>query len=151
MRKKTGIILFLLVFVVLIGILIWNNADSLKFDFGGGDTTPDYSKLNPVIYQYEPGTYNEITHVDIASEEDKVKLTGYIKQLKQLSKEEMVDLALYNEIVIKYDDNITVYLTLDPFDYCAFDNQKENIHNKLSRIPDGLRLFVKDKLGIKEY
>ena len=146
MRKKTGIILFLLAFAVLIGLFAYNNKDAFI-----PEPEPDYKVLSPVIYQYEPGTYNEITHVDIASEEDKVKLTSYIKQLKQLSKEEMVDLALYNEIVIKYDDNITVYLTLDPFDYCAFDNVKQGLSNRLSKIPDGLRLFVKDKLGIKEY
>ncbi|MBR3280686.1 MAG: hypothetical protein IKI57_02405 [Clostridia bacterium] len=150
MRKKTGIFLFLLAFLVLIGILIWNNVDFSNLNIGGGEEIADYSKLNPVIIQYKVGTYDEIKTVNIDLEEDKIKLSEYVKKLKPLSKEEMVNLALPNEIVIKYDDNLNVYLTLDPYDYCSFDNLKKDIHYKLSKIPDGLRLFVKDHLGIKD-
>lgn len=52
---------------------------------------------------------------------------------------------LPREIVIKYNDDITIGIQLGEKGYCHYINTKENI-SELSKMPKGLYEWVEEKL-----
>ena len=133
MKKKNLFLILIVIFIlIIIGILLKNNSS-------------DKPSNDISITQYKFGTFSKLKSINIENDNDKRKLSKYVEKLKPLSTSEMVDLALANEIEIKYDDYITIGIQLGEKGYCYYTNTKENIDG-LSKMPKGLYEWVEDKI-----
>jgi len=125
--KKKILIALIIVIILIVGYvikeLVWKN------------------NLQVTIIQYEVGTLNEIKKVNV---DDSNKIESFINALKPLSEEEMVNLALANEIVVVCD-NIEINIQLGVKHYCYYIDNNNNIKG-LSYMPEGLYEWVNEKL-----
>ena len=100
---------------------------------------------NIVVIQYEVGTDIQLKKINIISDEDKKELSKYVRKLKPLKNNHMVNLALAREIEIEYTDSIYVGIQLEEKQYCYYINKEKNI-SSLSKMPKGLYEWIEEKI-----
>lgn len=106
----------------------------------------NYIKSDEVlITEYKFGTDTIIKQLSVNSKKDINKLTKNISKLKLLKDKKKVNSSLASEVVIKYNDSITVEIQLSERKYCNYINKKKNISG-ISKLPDELYDYVADKL-----
>lgn len=132
MKKNRLIIISIIVIVILVITIKTKN----KFN--------DISD-NIVVIQYEVGTDIQLKKINIISDEDKKELSKYVRKLKPLKNNHMVNLALAREIEIEYTDSIYVGIQLEEKQYCYYINKEKNI-SSLSKMPKGLYEWIEEKI-----
>ena len=100
------------------------------------------------ITKYEKGTIDVIKEKEINSKKDIKEFKKYIENMKVLDSEEMIDLALLNEIKIIYNNNIEIYIDLDSKEYCYYRNTDDKIYS-LAHLPNGMINLVNKLLEEK--
>jgi Cft2 family RNA processing exonuclease len=133
MKKKNIIIISIVAIILIISTLLILNPFKSN------------SPHKVTITQYKIGKNEVIKTITIDKESDIEELEKYIKDLKPLEPHEYVDLALAQQIVIQYDDNIEIGIQLEMKGYCYYINKDENI-SSLSHMPKGLYNWIKDKI-----
>lgn len=131
MKKHTLIIIALSIAVIFIGFVMREIV--LNRD------------IEVTITQYEFGTTDEIKKISVDSLKDRTKINSFVDKLNPLSDNEMVNLVLGNEIVIKYGNNIEIGIQLGQVHYCYYTNYKKNI-TSLSYMPEGLYDWVVEQI-----
>ena len=101
------------------------------------------AKVNIVRYEYD--TNDIAKKVKIDNKKDIKMIEDIIKDLKPLSGDEMVKLALMQDIVIEYNNNITIGIQEGIKGYCYYTNKDKNISG-LARMPKGLYNWTINKL-----
>ena len=132
MKKNRLIIISIIVIVILVITIKTKN----KFN--------DISD-NIVVIQYEVGTDIQLKKINIISDEDKKELSKYVRKLKPLKNNHMVNLALAREIEIEYTDSIYVGIQLEEKQYCYYIDKEKNI-SSLSKMPKGLYEWIEEKI-----
>ena len=129
MRK--GIILILLILVVVV------------FLTGCSKKEKEDKKVDNTIkiILYKVGTEEIIREINIENTEAINKLNEYLASIEPLKEEEMVDLALAQEISIIYNDNVSVGIQKGEEGYCYYINKEKGI-SSLSKIPEGMYEMV---------
>ena len=116
----------------------------LSFSFLGCDKKEkDEKKVDNEIkiIQYKLGTEEIIKEISINDDDRINKLNEYLSTIEPLKPEEMVDLALAQEISIVYNDNVSVGIQKEEKVYCYYINKEKNI-SSLSKIPKGMYEYV---------
>ena len=72
-------------------------------------------------------------------------MDAFISQLQPLKDDEMVDLAIRMDVVIKYKDEITIYISLYETEYCSYTLTNSE-YSSLSYIPAGMYEWLSEKL-----
>ena len=93
------------------------------------------------IILYKVGTEEIIKEINVDNDDDINKLNEYLAKIEPLKEEEMVDLALAQEISIIYNDNVSVGVQKEERGYCYYINKEKEI-SSLSRIPEGMYDYV---------
>ena len=143
-NKNIFLIIVLIILILIAGIIYINNSN--KED--GNNETYNLENLpsSIKIIQYEPGRDVILKEISIDSKEDIEILSGYVRKVKKLSPNEIVNLDLLREIVIEYNEYITIGVQLGEEEYCYYTNTKENI-STLSKMPKGLYEWVEEKIN----
>ena len=131
--------------IIVVGIIILVLMVVLVISYKNNDNKLSNNLNNITIIRYKLGTDKVIKKIKITSMEDKEKLEKWAKKLNPLTPKEMVDLALANEVEIKYGDYITIGIQLSEKDYCYYTNHDRNI-SELSKMPKGLSNWLEEKL-----
>lgn len=131
-----GIVIFVLILSV---VLIKNNSSKNKTN----NLNQYYNNIS--ITQYKAGTQIKLKTINIDNDNDIKELSKFVEQLKPLTDNEMVDLALLQEIKIQYNDDIIIGIQLGEKSYCDYINTKEKI-SSLSKIPEGLYEWIEEKI-----
>ena len=95
---------------------------------------------------------NNISNLDvnlktkyISAEEDIRKIDEFVNELKPLSDDEMINIVVTEDIVIKYKDKVTIILLEGRKGICAYTlANSEQTH--LSYMPEGMYEWVIEKL-----
>jgi len=127
------------IFIIIIAVLVILSIFIIK------DITSNYKHYDIVIIHYEPGTLNIIKKIKIESKENIEQIDKYVKELKPLQDSEKVNLMLLDEIVIKYNEFITISMQLGQKEYCNYSDTERNIHY-MSKMPTGLYEWVEGKI-----
>ena len=133
--RNIFVVIIILISLITIFIFQNNNITTTKSTI----TQYDYTK-------YVGGGYERIKQINIDNKNDLNKLTNFVRKIKPV--EQQLELALLNEVEIKYNDSITISLQLNEKEYCNYYDTKKNI-SKLSYIPEGLYEWVEEKLNLK--
>ena len=138
MKNKKIILAIVIIIISLCMIAIWINKNI--------NNKVQLENNSCSIIQYKAGTRNQIKKINITSSEDMEKLNNFIRKLRPLSLEEMVDLSLLKEIDIQYYNYIKIGIQLGEKDYCYYINEKENI-SSLAHMPNGLYEWIAEKIN----
>jgi len=140
MKKITIILAIVAVIIVAacIVIIVINNSNNNKPN--------EYSHV--VIIQRDPTNYDVTTGqnkiiktVTIDSSIDLDEINKYARSVKPLSGNEMVKLALLDEIEIKLNDSKSIKIQLSEKSYCSISDSSNNSYD-LSHMPSGLYDWV---------
>lgn len=149
--KKGIIIIVVIVFLVLLGALLFNSMKKSAVTQSGEFVTETenpivYVSKNPDVYakitRYSPGTSTIIQEITIDDEENLDRLKGFVSQIKPLEPEEMVDLALPREIFVEYGDSISINICDGEETYCNYTNKSESIES-MAKLPEGMYDWAK--------
>lgn len=112
----------------------------------------NYKKMSDIYYtdkivvtQYEEGTDIILKKIVITEKEEIENIKKYIEEIRPLKDNEMVNLFIPREIVIKYNDNIEVNFNSIRKSYCYLNNKLEKTV-KMSHIPLELVDYICEKL-----
>lgn len=148
-NKKLFIFIIIAVIVIIAAgvtatVLYLQNKES-KEETKTNETTINLETNEIVISKYNSFGEEEKNKIRITSKDEINEVSGYVSKLQPLSKEEMVELELLKDVVIKYNDDITISIQLGEEKYCYYNNKAQNI-SSLARIPEGLYEYVESKL-----
>lgn len=134
--KKKGIIILsvsiVLVVLVLCAIFITKSRR---------ESNSQTDKITVTVY--ELGTDKKIKTIEIVEPEEINKVKGYIKEIRPFKAYEREDIALLNNVEVRYNDDISIGIALSVKNHCYYSNKKENISSMLY-LPDELYEWVED-------
>ena len=136
MKKKIIVIsTIFIVFIVLCVFLFLNTFSSIS------------RPRNVAITYYVVGDNTQLESVQIDSKEDMKMLFQYVKNIKPLSENEIVELALSTNIDIRYNDFISIGVQVEEKEYCYYTNTKTN-ESFLAKMPFGFYDWVMSKVDL---
>lgn len=139
MSLKKIIAAIVIIAIIVAGVLLIVNKNKKE-----KTNTPEPISIpsSITVREYEYGTNNLIKETTVESKEELEKYAKYIKEIKPLTAEEMVDLAILNQYEIIYED-ITIRIQFGVKNYCFFTDSKEKV-SSLSKMPEGLLELVQE-------